>query len=67
MPSDRDDLHWSPPPEDTDPVCGKIVSTADAKSCKWGGLVYSFCSSECREMFEASPDMLLTNKDQSND
>ena len=65
VPSDRDDLHSSPPLEDTDPVCGKIVSTFDAKSCEWGGLVYYFCSPECREKFESVPETFLTIKDQS--
>ncbi len=47
--------HLSPPEEDTDPVCGKTVSTGGAKTSVHDGLVYFFCSAECRDAFEASP------------
>lgn len=45
----------TPPESDVDRVCGKTVSTDNAKSIFHDGLVYYFCSRECREMFEASP------------
>lgn len=48
-------MRWVPPETDTDPVCGKTVSTASAKSSVFGGFVYYFCSRECRELFEAAP------------
>jgi YHS domain-containing protein len=51
------DVRWAPPETDTDPVCGKIVSTASAKSSVFDGLVYYFCSRECREVFEAAPHL----------
>ena len=44
-----------PPKMDTDPVCGKTVSTEKAKTTVHGGLVYFFCSPQCREAFEAAP------------
>lgn len=39
-----------------DPVCGKPVSAAEGKSSVYQGLPYYFCSSACRDKFEASPD-----------
>lgn len=51
----NDQLRWSPPERDTDPVCGKTISTDNARSSVHDGLVYYFCSGECREAFEASP------------
>ncbi len=40
-----------------DPVCGMNVTTeAGAEHLEHEGHVYYFCSSECREQFEASPD-----------
>lgn len=50
-------LRWVPPAEDTDPVCGKTVSTDRAKPSLHGGTVYYFCSRECREVFEAAPEL----------
>ncbi len=44
-----------PPEKDTDPVCGMEISTETAKPSFHNGLVYYFCSRECRETFEASP------------
>lgn len=48
-------LRWEPPEKDKDPVCGMIVETASAKSSVYNGLVYYFCSTDCRDKFEASP------------
>ena len=39
-----------------DPVCGKTVSTGEGKSAVYAGRPYYFCSSACREKFEADPD-----------
>lgn len=58
-PTDQDQLRWMPPETDTDPVCGKQVRTRDAKPSLHDGLVYYFCSRECREAFEAAPETHL--------
>lgn len=39
-----------------DPVCGKTVSVGEGKSTLYQGQPYYFCSSACRDRFEASPD-----------
>ncbi len=52
-------LRWIPPAEDVDPVCGKTVNTAAAKSSVHEGSVYYFCSRECREVFEAAPEQYV--------
>jgi YHS domain-containing protein len=52
-------LRWIPPAKDTDPVCGKSVTTAKAKSSVHDGEVYYFCSRDCREIFEAAPGVNL--------
>jgi YHS domain-containing protein len=44
-----------PPEKDTDPVCGMEISTETAKPSFHDGLVYYFCSTKCRDAFEASP------------
>lgn len=56
-------LQWVPPEKDTDPVCGKTVSTKAAKPSVYAGNVYYFCSRECREVFEAAPDHYLGARD----
>ncbi len=48
------DLRWLPPEEEVDPVCGRRVRTADAKTSVRNGWVYYFCSSACRETFETA-------------
>ena len=52
---------WTPPAQDRDPVCGKIVPTAGAKSSIWEGHAYFFCSEDCRTKFEAAPRTYLGN------
>lgn len=49
----------APPEKDTDPVCGMEVQTETAKSSFHDGLVYYFCSQDCRETFEAEPGKYL--------
>ncbi len=49
------DLRWLPPEEEVDPICGRTVRTATAKTSVRNGWVYYFCSSACRETFEAGP------------
>lgn len=52
-------LRWVPPEEDLDPVCGETVKTERAKPSVHAGNVYYFCSRECREAFEAAPDLYV--------
>ncbi len=54
--ADAERLTWVAPEKDTDPVCGKTVSTAEARPSLFDGQVYYFCSRECREAFEAAPE-----------
>ena len=49
-----------PPDEAKDPVCGMTVKTAGAKSSVYQGRSYFFCSSACRDKFEASPAQYAT-------
>jgi len=56
---------WVPPDKDVDPVCGMTVVPKDAKSAVHDGTVYYFCSSNCREKFEASPTSYLAAGGQS--
>ncbi len=50
------DLRWVAPTTEKDPVCGKAVATATAKSSVFDGQVYYLCSRECREAFEKAPE-----------
>ena len=59
-----DAVRWVPPSRDTDPVCGKTVVTDKAKPSVHAGNVYYFCSRECREIFEAAPDLYTGNGDE---
>jgi YHS domain-containing protein len=52
---------WIPPAQDRDPVCGKIVPTAGAKSSILKGPRLLFCSEEWRTKFEAAPRTYLGN------
>lgn len=56
---DAEGLRWIPPAKDVDPVCGKTVSTDKAKPSVYDGGVYYFCSRECREIFEAAPELYV--------
>ena len=42
-----------------DPVCGALVRTDRAKPSLHDGRIYYFCSRDCREIFEAAPDLYL--------
>lgn len=53
-------IRWVAPESDIDPVCGKSVRTANAKSAVHDGTVYYFCSRDCREQFEAAPEIYVT-------
>ena len=50
-----DQTRLIPPTKDKDPVCGMIVETAKAKTSVYAGRLYYFCSTSCRDKFEASP------------
>ena len=55
-------MRWTPPEKDTDPVCGKTVLPASAFPSVHDGWVYYFCSRECRERFEAAPEIYLAEQ-----
>ena len=40
--SDNSELRWVPPKKDADPVCGKTVTTDNAKPSVYAGNVYYF-------------------------
>ena len=60
------EFRWVPPKKDADPVCGKTVMTDKAKPSVYDGNVYYFCSRECREVFEAAPDIYVGGRDPSH-
>ena len=45
-----------------DPVCGMTAATPGAKSSIYRGKAYYFCSTPCREKFEAAPQQFLGEK-----
>lgn len=57
--------HHSTPIQDKDPVCGMTVETASAKSSLYGGSAYYFCSTACRDKFEAAPGTYVKARPQS--
>ena len=61
-----ENLRWIPPETDFDPVCGKTVRTDRARSSVHDGTVYYFCSRECREIFEAAPDLYVSGEHRQN-
>lgn len=48
-----------PPASAIDPVCRTTVMTGEAKTSVHQGVIYYFCSSSCRESFEAGPASYL--------
>ncbi len=62
--SGQDRLRWVPPETDVDPVCGMTVHTDKAKSAVHDGAVYYFCSSNCRERSEATPQRFVARANQ---
>ena len=56
-PASNEELRWVPPKKDVDPVCRETIETRSAKPSVYRGKVYYFCSRECREAFEAAPDI----------
>lgn len=61
----QEQMYWEAPAKDVDPVCQKVVTTAKAKSSVNDGKVYYFCSRDCREAFEAAPDIYLSEGSRS--
>ena len=61
-----DEVRWIAPDKDIDPVCGKSIATRVAKPSVFDGNVYYFCSRECREVFEAAPDLYVRGQQHDN-
>ena len=46
--------------EARDPVCGKdVVLTRSSSSIDYGGTTYYFCSAECEQDFERTPELFV--------
>lgn len=44
----------------TDPVCGMQIDSGEAEvESSYDGIVYYFCSVDCRDRFEENPDAFL--------
>lgn len=56
---------WNAPAQDKDPVCGMTVETASAKSSLYQGRAFYFCSTTCRDKFEAAPDRYAGRGDEA--
>lgn len=54
---------WMPPEKNIDPVCQKTIATRLAKTCVHAGKIYYFCSRDCREIFEAAPELYIATED----
>jgi len=50
------------PPGGVDPVCGMRVETGTGYAKMHRGIQYRFCSRECLDKFDASPDQYLTHQ-----
>ncbi len=61
--TESSELRWVPPETDIDPVCGKVVSTNEARVTVHAGNVYYLCSRECREVFEVAPELYTGGPD----
>lgn len=57
--SSREPKSETPAETHFDPVCGTQVSAGKSKTSFHAGVVYHFCSRDCREMFEAAPENFL--------
>lgn len=61
--SSKKPSHREPPPTEhslskhmeKDPVCGMYISAQDAHTTSRGGVMFYFCSEECRKKFQAMP------------
>ncbi len=61
--TESSELRRVPPETDIDPVCGKVVSTNEARATVHAGNVYYLCSRECREVFEIAPELYVNDPD----
>ncbi len=61
-PAGNRNLRWIPPPTAVDPVCNKTVEPEKAKPSVYDGYVFYFCSRECREVFEAAPELYVDGR-----
>ncbi len=50
------------PQQTVDPVCGMTVKISGAESTFYQSRAYYFCSTACREKFQASPDQYVSVK-----
>ena len=51
----------------TDPVCGMKIDEATAEArTTYKGKTYYFCSSECKETFDANPEKYVTQRVSEN-
>jgi len=57
------ELAWMPLEKNIDPVCQKKIATRLAKTSVHAGKVYYFCSRDCREIFEAAPELYIATGD----
>ena len=67
MPQTGEGGRWMPARTEIDPVCGKTVDTATAKSSVHAGSAYYFCSTEHRADFEADPERYLGGKSETRE
>jgi len=44
-----------------DPVCGMMVDSAKAKDHSYKNVKYYFCSKECHDKFEKTPETYVAN------
>ena len=51
------------PARSVDPVCGEPVTPEKAKPSVFRGEIFHFCSRECRERFEAAPELYASQPD----
>lgn len=50
----------------TDPVCGMQIEKADAAGqSDYNGRTFYFCSSACKEQFDANPARFITNESEN--
>lgn len=57
--SDLRPLGWVLPERAIDPICSTTIKTSNARVSLHEGVIYYFCSRECRERFEAAPALYL--------
>lgn len=52
----------------TDPVCGMQIETTDAAGqSDYKGRTYYFCSSSCKEQFDANPARFTENESENQE